>query len=70
MDPYRTPWPPQPETSVAPEDEGCGLAFGVLTLAGAVQVAVAHRDMLSAQTLFGAACCVAGLAWFLRHRRP
>ncbi|HEU4727002.1 MAG TPA: hypothetical protein VFT22_03915 [Kofleriaceae bacterium] len=46
------------------------LAVGVMTFAGAVQVAIAlpHPGLPSLQTLFGGACFVAGLAWLLRHR--
>lgn len=70
MHPYRTPSPPGPETTVAVTDDGGKLAFGVLTAVGAVQVAIAlpHPGAPSAQTLFGAACFVAGLAWLIRHR--
>ena len=70
MHPYRTPSPPDPDLSVAATDDGRKLAFGVLTAVGAVQVASAlpHPGTPSAQTLFGAACFVAGLVWLIRHR--
>ena len=70
MHPYRTPTPPDPETRVAVTDDGCKLAFGVLTFVGAVQVASAllHAGPPSAQTLFGASCFIAGFAWLIRHR--
>lgn len=63
--------PPQPEANVAAGDDGCRLAFRVLTFVSAVQVAIAlpHSGLPSTQTLFGAACFVAGLAWLLWHRR-
>ena len=70
MHPYRTPSPPHPETRVAVADDGRKLAFGVLTFVGAVQVASAlpHPGIPGWQTLFGAACFIAGLAWLIRHR--
>lgn len=72
MHPYRTPSPPQRETRVAATDDGRKLAFGVLTFVGAVQVAsaLAHPSTPTWQTLFGAACFVAGVAWLIRHRAP
>ena len=59
-----------PEPRVAVRVDGKRLVFGVLTLVGAVQVAIAlpHPGSPSVPTLFGAACLVAGLGWLLRHR--
>lgn len=70
MHPYRTSSYPDPETDVAISGDGRALAFGVLTVVGAVQVASAllHPGTPASQTLFGAACFVAGLAWLIRHR--
>jgi hypothetical protein len=53
-------------------DDGRKLAFGVLTFVGAVQVASAllHLGTPGWQTLFGAACFIAGLSWLIRHRAP
>jgi hypothetical protein len=72
MHPYRISCPPEPETNVAAGDDGERFAFRVLTFVGAVQVAAAlpHSGPASGQTLFGAACFIAGLVWLLRHRRP
>jgi len=69
--PYRTPSPPPAESTAIARD-GRKLAFGVLTFVGAVQVASAlpHPGAPELQTLFGAACFAAGLAWLIRsgHR--
>jgi hypothetical protein len=45
--------------------------MGVMTLVGAVQVAIAlpHPEIPSLQIVFGGACFAAGLGWLLRHRR-
>jgi hypothetical protein len=56
-----------PPRSVDAETErGLRLAVRVMTVAGVVEVA--SLATLSLQTVFGAACCVAGLAWLVRHR--
>ncbi|HET7504718.1 MAG TPA: hypothetical protein VFK02_27035 [Kofleriaceae bacterium] len=70
MHPYRTPSPPLPETRVASDDGGLRLAFRVMTFVGAVQVAseLPYGFPPSGQTVFGAACMIAGLVWLLRHR--
>jgi hypothetical protein len=69
MGPYRTPCPPAREPEVA-ELDGARLAFAVMTVAAAVQVASALVCPVPlAQTLLGASCCVAGLRWLVRHRR-
>ena len=68
MHPYRTPCLPEPETRAT--DDGALCAFGVMTFVGAIQVAAALvLPVPAAQTLFGGACTVAGVAWLLRAGR-
>jgi hypothetical protein len=71
MHPYRTPLPSESEPDIAASEPGLRLAFRVMTLVGAVQVASAipNSGSSSLQTLFGGACFIAGMAWLLRHRR-
>ena len=71
MHPYRVPHGPDPARRVAAEEGGGWFAFGVMTFAGAVQVAigVAQGGPPSIATVFGAACFVSGLAWLLRQGR-
>ena len=63
---------PESAPRVASRVDGKRAAFFVLTLVGAVQVAVAlpHPGAPATPTLFGAAALVVGLAWLLRHREP
>lgn len=70
MHPYRDASPSEPERDSPASEPGPGLAFGVMTVVGAVQVAIAlpHSGLPSLQTVFGGACFIAGVAWLVRHR--
>ena len=71
MHPYRDPYTLQPQVTAV--DEGSRLAFGVMTIVGAVQVASAmlYPGAPWTETLFGAACFLVGVVWLVRHRdRP
>jgi len=70
MHPYRTLLQDAQPAVDAETEHGLRLAFRVMTAAGLVEVASAAPSLaaLSLQTVFGAACCVAGLAWLVRHR--
>jgi hypothetical protein len=71
MHPYRTPPMLAATADEADDAGGLRLAFRVMTVVAAVQVAIAASDVgePSLQTLFSAGCLVAGLAWLLRHRQ-
>ncbi len=71
MHPYRTPPSLAATADGADDAAGLRLAFRVMTMVAAVQVAIAVPDLgqASLQALFSAACFVAGLAWLLRHRQ-
>lgn len=70
MHPYRDSSAPEPGHDIAASEPGLRLAFAVMTVVAAVQVAVAipHSGSPSLQTMFGGACFIAGMAWLLRHR--
>ena len=68
MHPYRAPFVPDLDPELAEPEGGARLAFGVLALVGAVQVAIAVPHPFSGAMWFGAACVVAGLAWLAQHR--
>ena len=66
MHPYRTS-PPEPP--IAEDHDQTPLAFGVMTVVGAVQVlaSLLEPGRPGAAGVLGAACFVAGIAWFLRR---
>lgn len=71
MHPYRAAPTLDATTDEADDARGIRLAFRVMTVVAAVQVAIAVPDVgePSLQTLFSAGCLVAGVAWLLRHRQ-
>ena len=71
MHPYRAAPTLDATADEADDARGIRLAFRVMTVVAAVQVAIAVPDVgeLSLQTLFSAGCLVAGVAWLLRHRQ-
>jgi hypothetical protein len=42
MHPYRPPFVPEPGPGVAADNDGCRMAFRVMTFVGVVQVAIAR----------------------------
>ena len=64
MHPYRTA-PLESGPRIATEDGGLGLAFGVLTVLAAVQLAatIVRAAAPSGDDVFCATCFVVGLAW-------
>lgn len=69
MHPYRTPAGPAPEPAVEPD--ATRLAFVVLVVVSAVQVATSlpAHGLGSPHTLLGVALLVGGLRWLTTHRR-
>jgi hypothetical protein len=71
MHPYRTPPTLEATADGADDAGGLRLAFRVMTTVATVQIAIAVPDLgqPSLQTLFSAACFIAGVGWLLRHRQ-